>query len=247
MQFYFRQFSGDENVQTMDLDTVGAHILLMCYAGASKEGWKVPNNRAKLGRLLGKKDDEDFARIYGQLTDGAWKVSQDGEWLVQDGMKRTLEKQRKNAKAGKKNADSRWDSKRDADRDAKPIVESCSSSSPSSTTTLKEKKEAKKPPKKSFVRPSLKEVIDYFSSKGHLAEVAINMFDHYEANGWKVGKVSMKDWEAAARNWMKRQPEFNNHGSGKTTQPGTMESLEASIRSHGLFSNNPDLVERISK
>ena len=25
--------------------------------------------------------------------------------------------------------------------------------------------------------------------------------DHYESNGWKVGKNPMKDWKATVRNW----------------------------------------------
>ena len=29
------------------------------------------------------------------------------------------------------------------------------------------------------------------------------MYNYYEANGWRVGKNPMKDWKAAARNWMK--------------------------------------------
>jgi|SRR5215831_16860717 len=32
--------------------------------------------------------------------------------------------------------------------------------------------------------------------------------DHYEANGWRVGRVPMKDWRAAVRNWKRRAPEF---------------------------------------
>lgn len=26
-------------------------------------------------------------------------------------------------------------------------------------------------------------------------------YDHYTANGWKVGKNKMKDWKAAVRTW----------------------------------------------
>jgi len=29
--------------------------------------------------------------------------------------------------------------------------------------------------------------------------------DHYEANGWIVGKASMKDWQSTVRNWMRRE------------------------------------------
>jgi hypothetical protein len=32
-QFYPRQFSGDDQVMAMDLDDIGAHILLMCNSG----------------------------------------------------------------------------------------------------------------------------------------------------------------------------------------------------------------------
>jgi hypothetical protein len=34
-------------------------------------------------------------------------------------------------------------------------------------------------------------------------------FDHFEANGWKVGgKAAMKDWQAALRNGQRRAPSF---------------------------------------
>ena len=29
--------------------------------------------------------------------------------------------------------------------------------------------------------------------------------DHYTANGWKVGKNSMKDWKAAVRTWERQE------------------------------------------
>ena len=28
--------------------------------------------------------------------------------------------------------------------------------------------------------------------------------DYYTANGWKVGRNSMKDWRAAVRDWMRK-------------------------------------------
>jgi len=40
-QFYPRQFAGDHAVMAMDLDVVGAHILLMCVAAASPE-YRIP-------------------------------------------------------------------------------------------------------------------------------------------------------------------------------------------------------------
>ena len=37
--------------------------------------------------------------------------------------------------------------------------------------------------------------------------------NHYESNGWKVGKNPMKDWKAAVRTW-----ESNNLNKSKTTK-----------------------------
>jgi hypothetical protein len=45
---------------------------------------------------------------------------------------------------------------------------------------------------------------------------ADEFIDHYESNGWMVGRVSMKDWRATARKWLKNQGRFSNggHNSG---------------------------------
>lgn len=142
MQFYFRQFSGDENVSAMDLDTVGAHILLMCYAGASPERCQIPNNRDRMRRLLGQKDDENFKKIWDQLLEGAWKVSEDGKWLEQEGMLRALKNQKEFSKIQAERAKKRWAKNNDAEAmpeacqtDAGPMPNGCSASTSASTTT----------------------------------------------------------------------------------------------------------------
>ena len=63
---------------------------------------------------------------------------------------------------------------------------------------------APKSPIKRFVKPTLLELQQYCQE----ARLHINcdaFLDYYEANGWKVGRDSMKDWRAAARNWARRQ------------------------------------------
>lgn len=42
--------------------------------------------------------------------------------------------------------------------------------------------------------------------------------DHYKAKGWLVGKVKMKDWQSACRNW-KRNKWGNPLASAKSQQP----------------------------
>lgn len=60
-----------------------------------------------------------------------------------------------------------------------------------------------------FVAPSLEEVSIFFQSIGGTTAESEMFCDHFTANGWKVGKNPMKDWRAAARNWHRRNPDFD--------------------------------------
>jgi hypothetical protein len=70
-------------------------------------------------------------------------------------------------------------------------------------------------PKKSMVKPTLKEVADYFILKQYHPEgpgswehglctlEATKFFNHYEGNGWVQGKNKpLKKWESAANLWI---------------------------------------------
>ena len=48
--------------------------------------------------------------------------------------------------------------------------------------------------------PSLEEIEAYCRERGNRVN-AQRFLDFYTANGWKVGKNSMKDWKAAVRSW----------------------------------------------
>jgi hypothetical protein len=48
-------------------------------------------------------------------------------------------------------------------------------------------------------------------------ETASEFFNHYEANGWLIGKAKMKSVEAAVRNWVK--PKFWDQKSKPTNTP----------------------------
>lgn len=61
--------------------------------------------------------------------------------------------------------------------------------------------------RKTFVSPSVEDVIDYACSIGHPEFNAEYFVDHYTGNGWKVGKTAMKDWRATVRNWIRRDTE----------------------------------------
>ena len=68
-----------------------------------------------------------------------------------------------------------------------------------------------------FVAPSLDEVKTFFS-KNNFTSDAERFFDYYDANGWTQGKGKpIKNWQAAARNWERRQREFEPKAKIATT------------------------------
>ena len=56
------------------------------------------------------------------------------------------------------------------------------------------------------IPPTVEEVRTYCSERGNNVDPE-RFFDHYVANGWKVGKAPMKDWRAAVRNWERSEKE----------------------------------------
>jgi len=70
---------------------------------------------------------------------------------------------------------------------------------------------ARRPPDPAMrIPPDRKDVAAYFKEKGSSGTEARKFWDHYEANGWKVGRNPMKKWHAAASGWITRQPEYSN-------------------------------------
>lgn len=73
------------------------------------------------------------------------------------------------------------------------------------------------PPTK-FVKPDLDEVSEYFRELK--AVDPDSFFDFYESKGWLVGKVSMKDWRASARRWVRENANGGN-GNGHAAARNT--------------------------
>lgn len=83
-----------------------------------------------------------------------------------------------------KNTDS--DSKSDSDSDSKSDIKEISS--------------LRSDTKKNFIKPTLQEVQAYCYERKNSVNPQ-KWLNHYESNGWKVGKNPMKDWKAAVRTW----------------------------------------------
>jgi predicted transcriptional regulator len=78
--------------------------------------------------------------------------------------------------------------------------------------------------RKKFLIPSISEISTYCKERNN--EVNPEQFyDHYQSNGWMVGKNKMKDWKAAVRTWEKNgysKPHQSNNNQ-ITTQNGTLQ------------------------
>ena len=79
---------------------------------------------------------------------------------------------------------------------------------------------------KKFVAPSHDQVLDYMTT--YCFEKSLNanpvveaekFFNYYTANGWRVGRNKMRDFKAAARNWLSNVKEYSR--PDPTTNPFT--------------------------
>lgn len=77
--------------------------------------------------------------------------------------------------------------------------------------------------RKRFEKPTLSEIKQYCLERGNKVD-AQHFYDYYESNGWKVGKNSMKNWQAAVRTWEKNSYTKTTNQQKKTN---TLQTLEA--------------------
>ena len=79
---------------------------------------------------------------------------------------------------------------------------------------------------KRFIPPTKSDVEAYCLGRGNYVD-AEKFVDYYTANGWKVGKNPMKDWQAAVRTWEKnsggrdKKPALQEH----SYKPGELRNL----------------------
>jgi len=67
-----------------------------------------------------------------------------------------------------------------------------------------------------FVKPSVGEIQEYFTSKLSNPKLEAQKFwNFYDSNGWKVGKNKMQSWRGAAGGWVARN---SGNGAAKTEQ-----------------------------
>ena len=72
--------------------------------------------------------------------------------------------------------------------------------------------------------PTVDEVQAYITEKGYHIS-AEKFIDHYQSNGWMVGKTKMKDWKAAVRNWERNYKEQPSRGKSWLEVADELERL----------------------
>lgn len=73
-----------------------------------------------------------------------------------------------------------------------------------------------------FAPPTIHEVTAYCIERQNSVD-SQRFINHYEANGWMVGKNKMKNWKAAVRNWEKNQ--FSSRAETQKSPPGPRQNF----------------------
>lgn len=93
--------------------------------------------------------------------------------------------------------------------------------------TINHKREAFTPPTENdcynfLAQHVTQKRLDWSDEK--IGKVAARFFNYYESNGWSRGKIKMKNWEAALRNWVLNNDTFEPNNK---TNNGTQSTREA--------------------
>lgn len=102
-----------------------------------------------------------------------------------------------------------------------------------SIKTLYTPEEKKEENKSEFIAPTIELIKEFFQEKRVSTIEAEKYFNYYSSNGWKVGgKTPMKDWQAAARNWILNLDKFKTNKLSNQLSPKNLN-----------VSNNKDYAE----
>lgn len=115
---------------------------------------------------------------------------------------------------------------------------------------LKEKPQKQKA--KTFEKPTIDEVQTYmleigFADSSTVEEKSSYWLDHYESQGWMIGKKKMVDWKASVRTWKHREFEFSppgkngngNHAPAPAAPKYAPGQTKQGMQSDGLWYDSP--------
>lgn len=87
-----------------------------------------------------------------------------------------------------------------------------------------------------FIPPILQQTKDYFLQTLNHTEISAERFwNHYEANGWLIGRNKMKDWQAAARTWKLKDIEWGGNNATNKRDIGKTDAKFNCEQRTGLY------------
>ena len=91
----------------------------------------------------------------------------------------------------------------------------------------------KVPPKRKRFEPPTEAEAQLFFQATDNPQAWEGYFNYYLANGWRVGKNPMKDWQAAARSWVSREKTYSkstpNHNGNRTNARSIATNIAVEI------------------
>ena len=158
----------------MSMGNIGCMTVLLCLT-AHLERLPTDRERVKHTHIRALRSLDEAMMKQGRTVDEAMmKVLEDSDKVAH---KRSLNKDRQKRYRDKKDVGNALHNATD-----KSIVEN------------------KRVEKKGFTIPTLQQVSEYIKEQRYNTKPE-QFMSHYEANGWKVGRNSMKCWKAAIRKW----------------------------------------------
>ena len=80
------------------------------------------------------------------------------------------------------------------------------------------------------IPPSEIHIKIYFNEKGYPKIEAEKFFNYYQSNGWLIGgKTKMKDWKAAARNWIINKERFDKQNKYRWNNTSTKKKNDLKL------------------
>ncbi len=89
-----------------------------------------------------------------------------------------------------------------------------------------------------FVKPSFDDVHIYCNERNNTVNPQA-FIDHYESNGWKVGKNKMKSWKACVRTWENRDKEKAN---GKNRPTSAASRVHNKLKNMYLAADDAEIL-----
>lgn len=136
----------------------------------------------------------------------------------------TTTEQQQNPQQTQQQTDNRHDTNNNYNNDNNNIL---SNESDIGSSAEQPKRTQKGVKKKAFTPPTIEEVEQYCRERKNGIN-ASDFIDHYQANGWRVGKggLPMKDWQAVVRNWEKYNRNGNNGNNGTRVENNPLSNQQ---------------------